>query len=485
METIEEIWADDFLGRRPEAEDLIGYLESVASRPPLRDDGHAHVLAVDAAYGQGKSFFLRRFVRHMRTTGHAVAFVDAWVDDLEDEPLVALAATLEEALKPWTAKSKTVADRMARFRAKAGRVATIVGMGLARRAVGLLITQGAVDAAGEVVAGADEVSKDVRTDALKGAGSGIADDAATALGAAVAPPMESRIQRFREGKAAIREMREGLAEVVRALAAEGMQLPVTIVIDELDRCRPTYAIKLLEEVKHLFDVSGVAFVLGLHGEQLSHSVKAAYGSGFDGAAYLRRFFNRRYTLREAELKPLIEHLVVMLGIADDRFIRPRIEAINVHGQDSDDTPSFIAAYMRLYGLKARDAFELMEMLQTGVALSAPHKILLPYLLPLLIGHIKSEAGLPPVVGEPDWRLALDFVSKKYGPEKFASDIDLLAKFSDQKIRAKLLSKYDPDLQNLVVNCRFINPDLAHEDESYARPENYRRLLQTVKRFTTA
>ncbi|WP_294329810.1 P-loop NTPase fold protein [uncultured Sphingomonas sp.] len=99
METIDEIWGGDLFNRREEAEDLIGYLESVTTRPSIRDEGHAHVLAVDASYGLGKSYFLRRLARHMALE-HAVAFVDAWVDDLEDQPMVALVATLDKALEP-------------------------------------------------------------------------------------------------------------------------------------------------------------------------------------------------------------------------------------------------------------------------------------------------------------------------------------------------------------------------------------------------
>ena len=63
METISQIWDGDLFKRQEEAKDLIGYLESVAQRPQIRDEGHAHVLAVDTAYGQGKSFFLRRLAR--------------------------------------------------------------------------------------------------------------------------------------------------------------------------------------------------------------------------------------------------------------------------------------------------------------------------------------------------------------------------------------------------------------------------------------
>ena len=74
------------------------------------------------------------------------------------------------------------------------------------------------------------------------------------------------------------------------------KLPIYICIDELDRCRPTYAISLLEGVKHLFNAKGVCFVFSTNLAQLSESVKAVYGPGFNGHMYLKRFFDFDYQL---------------------------------------------------------------------------------------------------------------------------------------------------------------------------------------------
>lgn len=324
MESVEEIWAGDLFDRKAEAEALIGYLESVATRPPMRDEGHAHVLAVDTSYGHGKSFFLRRLARHMKADDHAVAFVDAWVDDLEDQPMVALVATLDKALEPWVKTYPDIAAPLADFRARAGHVAKIVGVGLAKRAASFVIMGSGAEALADEISGAGDVVKDLAEDSLKDASTESVDGIATGFGARMASSMEQRIERFREGQQAILDMKAGLSAIVDKLIAAGMKLPITIIIDELDRCRPTYAIKVLEEVKHLFDVPGVAFVLGLHGQQLAHSVTAAYGVGFDSQAYLRRFFNRRYVLREVALTPLVQKLIKDLNIDVDRLQAPPI-----------------------------------------------------------------------------------------------------------------------------------------------------------------
>ena len=75
-EDVHAIWADDKFSRRQEAENIVGYLESVAGRATQREDHRGHVLAIDAEYGEGKTFFLKRLKRHL-SINHPVAYVDA------------------------------------------------------------------------------------------------------------------------------------------------------------------------------------------------------------------------------------------------------------------------------------------------------------------------------------------------------------------------------------------------------------------------
>ena len=85
--------------------------------------------------------------------------------------------------------------------------------------------------------------------------------------------------------------------------------PLVIMIDELDRCRPSYAIELLEVAKHLFAVDNVVFVLAVNRAELVHSVKALYGSGFDAEGYLRRFFDLDFQLPEPDRKRFVSDLL--------------------------------------------------------------------------------------------------------------------------------------------------------------------------------
>lgn len=71
---------------------------------------------------------------------------------------------------------------------------------------------------------------------------------------------------------------------------------LVIFVDELDRCRPSFAIKVLERIEHYFVNDRITFVFSMNIEQLQHTIKAFYGSDFDACRYLDRFFDIRLSL---------------------------------------------------------------------------------------------------------------------------------------------------------------------------------------------
>jgi hypothetical protein len=88
------------------------------------------------------------------------------------------------------------------------------------------------------------------------------------------------------------------------------------MIDELDRCKPTYAVSSLERLKHLFSVPGVVFVLALDSEQLGHSIRAVYGSGMDAEGYLRRFIDYEFELPLSHPGDFAHYLMNHFGLFD-------------------------------------------------------------------------------------------------------------------------------------------------------------------------
>lgn len=64
-----------------------------------------------------------------------------------------------------------------------------------------------------------------------------------------------------------------------------------VFVDELDRCVPSFAVRLLERIKHYFTHEKITFVFSLNMEQMQHTVRQHYGDGFDAHKYVERFFD--------------------------------------------------------------------------------------------------------------------------------------------------------------------------------------------------
>jgi hypothetical protein len=484
MLTPQEIWADDLLDRRSEAEKLIAYLESVARRRSILSNGHAHVLAVDAPYGIGKSFFLRRFARHMAVAGHPVAFVDAWVDDLADEPLVALASTLQSALAPYARDNPDLRERVEDLTRRAGRVAGIAAAGLAKRAASFVFTQGSMELMGEALTSPQTASGEVTRDAVSSASEQLVTDAAKIFEVAELD-FQRRIDRFREGQRAIARMKEGLTSLLEKLHELGVTVPITIVIDELDRCRPLYAIKLLEEVKHLFDVPGVAFVLGMNATQLTHSVRSAYGQSFDAPSYLRRFINRRYSLALPPPIRLVRAALQTFEIPESRLAIPKLAAGLGGRSGPAEVDRFFADALIAYDLSARDIFAFFEHLQVALALTSPHPVSAPYLTALLVGWMTGESGeaMRPVK-EPPWVLSDHLgwpqqtrVEATFS--QFVKDADLATRMTKDTLYRALDTDEPRVLGYVAVASLALADDVTGR---LADPRNYRELLNVIGRF---
>lgn len=111
---------------------------------------------------------------------------------------------------------------------------------------------------------------------------------------------------FKKIKSA-KSMQEQIAEFLESLLAErGNRL--VIFVDELDRCNPGFAIKLLERIKHYFSNSRITFVFAVNVAELQHAVRNHYGSGFDASRYLDRFFDLRIDLPPAKLERFYQEI---------------------------------------------------------------------------------------------------------------------------------------------------------------------------------
>lgn len=97
------------------------------------------------------------------------------------------------------------------------------------------------------------------------------------------------------------EIRDKVKEVFNSIIVENVQ-KLVIFIDELDRCRPNFAIEMLERIKHYFDDDRIIFVASVNREQLIHSISKYYGVNFDSTGYLDKFFDRNVYLPKIDTR---------------------------------------------------------------------------------------------------------------------------------------------------------------------------------------
>lgn len=390
MEDQNDIWQDDLLDRKSEADEIIGLIETVSKRPNVREDARAFTMSIDAGYGEGKTYFLKRLARQLKIK-HPVAYVDAWQDDLADEPLTALVATLQDALGDRIADDPKVKEQWLNFKTKSWAVTKVVLKGLAKKSASVAITTGGVEAVEAIFSGQSDEEKEKTQEEAKDASDNFVDEAARVL-KSPEKLMQSRIDDFKAGQNAINDLKSSLIDLVSALEGTEIWPPVVIIIDELDRCRPTYAVKLLEEIKHLFDVAGMVFIFGINTDQLAHSVVGAYGPNFDGKAYLSRFINQRYKLKSPHISNLVSFLIKEYKIDRTKFYFPEAMIDNIN-QNID---SIISYCLKIYKFSVRDTINIFEKINLCFYYIDTGKIFMPAFLPLMLAKYKEQNALKQV-----------------------------------------------------------------------------------------
>ena len=358
-ESVENIWSGDVLGRKEDARYLQNYL---VKRYETKKAEPGFVLAINAEWGFGKSFLLERWKQQVLLENHPVVFFDAWKNDFTEDPLLAFIAELDSGLEDYFKKiavgnrvSRAVTNNVKKLWKPALKVLAFAAVkqvaGISAGHLHQMFSEG--QEVKNVVSSSD-ADKSHKMDIKN-----IGDNLKNAL--------DKALKDHKSTKMAIAEFKSKLSLLIEALdKASGVQLPLIIFVDELDRCRPDYAIQLLEGIKHLFGVSGVYFVIATNVSQLSESVKAIYGAGFDGQRYLKRFFDLQYLLREPSNNQFATLLVKGMDQPEIHFLVHGLEQVGFPKSGTSDP--FTSESLLIYILEKHiDCFELSLRDQFQVA----------------------------------------------------------------------------------------------------------------------
>ncbi len=189
-------------------------------------------------------------------------------------------------------------------------------------------------------------------------------------------------------------------EIINNLRQIVVSIPsdkIIIGIDELDRCRPDYAIKALEIIKHFFDIDKLIFVLAVDKEQLKNTVKVLYGMNADTDCYLKKFVDVEYLLPKPDISIFIKYLIEnKYKLINEKFqVYNQKSAILIQNhrsewycsyiQEKNYLTSIIVNLAQIYSLELRDIDKIILKFSIIMSCFPEDSILcLPFLIDLII-----------------------------------------------------------------------------------------------------
>ena len=245
------------------------YASTLKSIVGMYADGGG-VIAINGDWGSGKTTFSRMWKQYLENNGFKTLYFNAWETDYYKDPLTAIIGELKYICKDT--------EKFKKFCSTAGKI-------------GVTITKNVILSLLNNYTG-------VGSEAVKD----ICDSAENVL--------IDRIKDYEEEKSSIEDFKQSLSKYVADCGA----CPLVFIIDELDRCNPNYAVKLLETVKHIFDVPNIVFVLSICRKELENSIRGFYGSDrIDATNYLRRFIDIQFDVPHPKSDNFCKMLIQYYG----------------------------------------------------------------------------------------------------------------------------------------------------------------------------
>ena len=328
-------WSDDALNRFEVANALTDL---------IRYQSDSLVVSLNGQWGTGKTFLLKRWQKKLEEEGFHAIYFNAWEDDFCDDPFVAIIGQLSEFLE----KQEILKEYAPKIKKALKPLLTRTLESVTKKFTGVDISA---------------LQEQFVDNALE----------------------EYSLQR--RNKVRLKAQLEAMSSMI----VEKTGLPLVFVIDELDRCRPTFSIELLERVKHIFDVPGMVFVFGVNRDELCSSIKSIYGE-IDADVYLRRFFDMEFLLPEANSESFCRHLIEQYKL-QEFFLQLTKNAQNrVHGEDFSFFHKFFPLFCSRLDLSLRDIDHCIRSIAFVGRHIKVQNHMYPHLLSvLLILRLKNQA----------------------------------------------------------------------------------------------
>ncbi|QQT58260.1 P-loop ATPase [Acinetobacter johnsonii] len=260
LENIETAWEGDLWDRKRLGIQLTNYVDRLQC---------GAVLALDARWGEGKTWFVRHWQKHLEDENHNVIYLDAFANDYLEDPFLVISSEITSCL----AKDDNVSSHINTFKEKAAAAYQALLPSLPK----VLLTLGLNLISGGVLGTLAQQAYET--------GEKVIESASDEIGEKIKESIEAKIESHEADKNTLLVFKQELAQL-----ADKLEKPLVVIIDELDRCRPDFAIRLIERIKHFFDIPKIVFVLVMNKKQFIMSIKHFYGYDDDSSKiYLDKF----------------------------------------------------------------------------------------------------------------------------------------------------------------------------------------------------
>jgi hypothetical protein len=275
-----EVTFDKFtvIDRRSYSEHLTSFLNSKAEE--------GYVINLNAEWGAGKTTFLHCWYNELKKD-HPVVYFDAWKSDFTHDAMLAITECFHSQLMSPHRANKELLEKLGEKSSQLFKVA------LPNLLVGYLKNKTGVDSEDTLLG---DVTEDLGIEIEQ-----------SELAGALKETMKAMLNQKKqlEGLLSFRLALEAFAKDYLSVHTDKIG-PIYVLVDELDRCRPSYSIEVIECIKHFFNTPNFVFVLATDTDQLQHSISAIYGSDFNSSAYLSRFFDNSLVLSAPELEEFVK-----------------------------------------------------------------------------------------------------------------------------------------------------------------------------------
>jgi len=249
----------------------------------LKDNQLTLMNSPGAPWGTGKTTFVKMWRGELTKAGIPSVYFDAFANDYQEDAFLAVASQI---IADADSRSPRRKEALNTFKAKALQTAKVIGRASLRLGV-RAATAGLVE--GEALEKtAAEIAKDFGEETTK-----VIDEV-----------LKERLESQNSDRKIFESFRTALTELAVGFSSpvggddskDGHSFPLVFIIDELDRCRPSFALEILEKIKHFFSVPNVIFLLVSSLSQLETAVRFAYGE-VDAHTYLEKFYQGSNLLR--------------------------------------------------------------------------------------------------------------------------------------------------------------------------------------------